>query len=246
MLASDKIDAGLDIPLPTSQHVEWTIVGRPMPASMSRHAKADRASAARHRGSTSSIAARDLATSVLELDGMRYMAHLRRPVWRKVRLTDPGRCHRHAHSHVCRATLYLVFNRDPGNMRRAFRRSALAGEIFADLSVSMTTILDPLRDRQGTAARPGQLPMIVTRNSAPTIYCHRLRADFGDFEPCPSYISTQLAASPGHRSSTASRAYIEVKSPWSTPNRYVALKSSNSPTRTTRSPSISASRIAAE
>ncbi|MBW8302014.1 MAG: Gfo/Idh/MocA family oxidoreductase, partial [Hydrogenophaga sp.] len=105
MLASDAIDA-VYIPLPTAQHVEWTIRA----ADAGKHVLCEKPIALKASDIDQLIAARDRnGVLVSEAFMVTYT-----PVWRKVRaLLSEGAIGRLRHVQG----VFTYFNRDPGNMR---------------------------------------------------------------------------------------------------------------------------------
>lgn len=200
MLASDKIDA-VYIPLPTSQHVEWTIRA----ADAGKHVLCEKPIALAAHEIDTLIAARD-RNKVLVTEA--YMVTYS-PVWRKVRsLLQEGAIG--TLRHVQGAFTY--FNRDPGNMRNI---PALGGGGLPDIGVYPT-----ISTRFVTGKEPLRVQANTERDKefGTDIYSS-VRADFGDFE-LSFYISTQLAARQVmvfH----GDKGYIEVKSPFNA-NRYGA------------------------
>lgn len=200
MLASDKIDA-VYIPLPTSQHVEWTIKS----ADAGKHVLCEKPIALQAGEIDQLIAARD-RNKVLVTEA--YMVTYS-PVWRKVRsLIAEGAIG--TLKHVQGAFTY--FNRDPGNMRNI---ASLGGGGLPDIGVYPT-----ISTRFVTGKEPQRVQANTERDKqfGTDIYSS-VRADFGDFE-LSFYISTQLAARQVmifH----GDKGFIEVKSPFNA-NRYGA------------------------
>lgn len=200
MLVSDTIDA-VYIPLPTSQHVEWTIRA----ADAGKHVLCEKPIALNAGEIDELIAARD-RNKVLITEA--YMVTYA-PVWRKVRsLLAEGAIG--TLRHVQGAFTY--FNRDPGNMRNI---PALGGGglpdigVYPTISTRFVTGKEPLRIQ----ARTDRDPEFGT-----DIYSS-VKADFGSFEQT-FYISTQMAARQVmvfH----GDQGFIEVKSPFNA-DRYGA------------------------
>lgn len=200
MLASDVIDA-VYIPLPTSQHVEWTIRA----ANAGKHVLCEKPIALKADEIDALIEARD-RNKVLVSEA--YMVTYS-PVWRRVRMLLAegviGKL-----KQVQGAFTY--FNRDPGNMRNI---PELGGGGLPDIGVypSITT-------RFATGMEPLRVQAVTERDPefGTDIYSSVL-ADFGDFE-LSFYVSTQMAARQVmvfH----GSEGYIEVKSPFNA-DRYGA------------------------
>jgi predicted dehydrogenase len=200
MLASDKIDA-VYIPLPTSQHVEWTIKA----ADAGKHVLCEKPIALNAGEIDQLIAARD-RNKVLVTEA--YMVTYS-PVWRKVRsLLAEGAIG--TLKHVQGAFTY--FNKDPDNMRNI---PSLGGGGLPDIGVYPT-----ISTRFVTGKEPQRVQATTERDKefGTDIYSS-VRADFGDFE-LSFYISTQLAARQVmvfH----GDKGFIEVKSPFNA-NRYGA------------------------
>ena len=200
MLASDVIDA-VYIPLPTAQHVEWSIKA----ADAGKHVLCEKPIALKAGEIDAVIAARDRNSVVVS---EAYMVTYS-PVWRKVRsLLAEGAIGRLRHVQGA----FTYFNRDPGNMRNV---PALGGGGLPDIGVYPTittrfsTGKEPIRVQASTARAP---------DFGTDIYSS-VRADFGDFE-LSFYISTQLA----HRQVMVfhgDKGFIEVKSPFNA-DRYGA------------------------
>ncbi|MDR6755358.1 putative dehydrogenase [Mycoplana sp. BE70] len=200
MLASDLVDA-VYIPLPTSQHVEWTIKA----ADAGKHVLCEKPIALKASEIDALIAARD-RNKVLVSEA--YMVTYS-PVWRKVReLLKDGAIGRLRHVQGA----FTYFNRDPANMRNI---PELGGGGLPDIGVYPTittrfvTGKEPLRVQATTELDP---------QFGTDIYSS-VRADFGAFE-LSFYVSTQLAARQlmvFH----GDQGFIEVKSPFNA-DRYGA------------------------
>jgi predicted dehydrogenase len=200
MLASDKIDA-VYIPLPTSQHVEWSIKA----ADAGKHVLCEKPIALNAGEIDQLIAARERNKVVITEAYMVTYA----PVWRKVRsLLQEGAIG--TLRHVQGAFTY--YNRDAGNMRNI---PALGGGglpdigVYPTISTRFVTGKEPLRIQ----ARTDRDPEFGT-----DIYSS-VKADFGTFEQT-FYISTQMAARQVmvfH----GDKGFIEVKSPFNA-DRYGA------------------------
>ena len=200
MLASDTIDA-VYIPLPTSQHVEWTIKA----ADAGKHVLCEKPIALKADEIDSLIAARD-RNKVLVTEA--YMVTYA-PVWRKVRsLLADGAIGRLRHIQGA----FTYFNRDAGNMRNI---PALGGGGLPDIGVYPT-----ISTRFVTGREPLRIQAVTERDPefGTDIYSS-VKADFGDFE-MTFYISTQMA----NRQVMVfhgTEGFIEVKSPFNA-DRYGA------------------------
>ncbi len=193
MLASDLIDA-VYIPLPTAQHVEWTIKA----ADAGKHVLCEKPIALKSDEIDSLIAARD-RNKVLVTEA--YMVTYA-PVWLKVRqLIRDGAIGTLLHVQGA----FTYFNRDPGNMRNI---PALGGGALPDIGVYPT-----ITTRFVTGEEPRRVQAVTRRDPefGTDIYSS-VKADFGGFE-LSFYISTQMA----NRQIMVfhgSEGFIEVKSPF--------------------------------
>ncbi len=200
MLASDTIDA-VYIPLPTSQHVEWTIKA----ADAGKHVLCEKPIALKAEEIDSLIAARD-RNKVLVTEA--YMVTYT-PVWQKVRaLLAEGTIGRLRHVQGA----FTYFNRDAGNMRNI---PELGGGALPDIGVYPT-----ISTRFVTGKEPLRVQAVTERDPefGTDIYSS-VKADFGDFEQS-FYISTQMAARQVmvfH----GTDGFIEVRSPFNA-DRYGA------------------------
>ena len=200
MLASDLIDA-VYIPLPTSQHVEWTIRA----ANAGKHVLCEKPIALKASQIEALIEARD-RNKVLISEA--YMVTYS-PVWHKVRaLLEEGAIGRLRHIQGA----FTYYNRDAGNMRNI---PELGGGGLPDIGVYPT-----ISTRFVTGREPLRVQATTERDAefGTDIYSS-VRADFGDFE-LSFYISTQLAARQimvFH----GEKGFIEVKSPFNA-DRYGA------------------------
>ena len=193
MLASDLIDA-VYIPLPTAQHVEWSIKA----ANAGKHVLCEKPIALNADQIDQLIEARD-RNNVLITEA--YMVAYA-PVWLKVReLLKAGAIGTLKQVQGC----FTYFNRDPNNMRN---RPELGGGglpdigVYPTISTRFVTGKEPLRIQATTERDP---------DFGTDIYSS-VRADFGSFE-LSFYVATQLAARQimvFH----GTDGYIEVKSPF--------------------------------
>jgi predicted dehydrogenase len=200
MLASDLIDA-VYIPLPTSQHVEWTIKA----AEAGKHVLCEKPISLKASEIDRLIEARDRNKVLISEAFMITYA----PVWHKVRelLRNEaiGRLR-----HVQGAFSY--FNRDPSNMRNI---PELGGGGLPDIGVYPT-----MATRFATGKEPLRVQATTERDPefGTDIYSS-VKADFGDFD-LTFYTATQMAARQimvFH----GSKGFIEVKSPFNA-DRYGA------------------------
>jgi len=193
MLASDTIDA-VYIPLPTSQHVEWTIKA----ADAGKHVLCEKPIALHAREIGALIAARDRNRVLISEAFMVTYA----PVWHKVRqILQSGAIGTLKHVQGC----FSYFNRDPSNMRNIV---SLGGGGLPDIGVypTITTRFVTGQEAQRVQATTERDPQFGTD------FYSSVRADFGSFE-LSFYISTQLAARQVmvlH----GTEGYVEVKSPF--------------------------------
>lgn len=193
MLASDTID-GVYIPLPTSQHVEWTQKA----AKAGKHVLCEKPISLKAKEIEKLIAARD-KHGVLVSEAFMVTYH---PQWLKVReLISSGAIG--TLKQVDAAFTY--FNVDPGNMRNI---PELGGGVIPDIGVYPTVVT-----RFATGKEPVRLQATVEFD--PTFGTDRyasVRADFEGFE-LNFYISTQMA----NRQTIAfhgDKGFIEVSSPF--------------------------------
>lgn len=200
MLESDAIDA-VYIPLPTSQHVEWTIKA----ADAGKHVLCEKPISLKADEITALIEARDRNRVVISEAFMVTYS----PVWLKVReLVAEGAIGKLRYVQGA----FTYYNRDAENMRN---KPELGGGGLPDIGVYPTiatrfvTGKEPLRVQADTDRDP----------QFGTDIFSSVRADFGDFE-LGFYISTQLAARQVmvfH----GDKGFIEVKSPFNA-DRYGA------------------------
>ena len=193
MLASDVIDA-VYIPLPTSQHVEWSIKA----ADAGKHVLSEKPIALKAEEIETLIAARDRNKVLISEAFMVTYA----PVWLKVReLIAEGAIGRLRHVQGA----FTYFNRDATNMRNI---PELGGGALPDIGVYPT-----ITTRFVTGKEPLRIQAVTERDAdfGTDIYSS-VKADFGDFE-MSFYIATQMA----NRQSMVfhgTEGFIEVKSPF--------------------------------
>ena len=193
LLASGDID-GVYIPLPTSQHVEWT--GRAIEAG--KHVLCEKPIALRAKEIGPLIEARD-AAGVLVSEAFMITYH---PQWAKVREL------------IGRKTIgelrvvdaaFTYFNRDARNMRN---RPELGGGVIPDIGVYPI-----VSTRFATGREPERVRAIVELDPDFGTDRHAsVHADFGDFE-MTFYLATQLAA----RQTIAfhgDKGFVELAAPW--------------------------------
>ncbi|WP_105383692.1 Gfo/Idh/MocA family protein [Neorhizobium alkalisoli] len=193
MLASDVIDA-VYIPLPTSQHVEWSLKA----AEAGKHVLCEKPIALKASEIEKLIAARDRHNVLIAEAFMVTYA----PVWLKVRelLKDQ------AIGELRQVQgAFTYFNRDPSNMRNI---PELGGGALPDIGVYPT-----ITTRFVTGAEPARVQAVTRRDPefGTDIYSS-VKADFGSFE-MTFYIATQMA---GRQVMVfhGTDGYIEVKSPF--------------------------------
>jgi len=200
MLASDLIDA-VYIPLPTSQHIEWTIKA----ADAGKHVLCEKPMSLKASEIDAVIAARDRNKVLISEAFMVTYS----PVWHKVRsLLQEGAIGRLRHVQGA----FTYYNRDATNMRN---KPELGGGGLPDIGVYPT-----ITTRFVTGKEPIRVQASTDRDPefGTDIYSS-VRADFGEFE-LSFYISTQLAARQVmvfH----GDKGFIEVKSPFNA-DRYGA------------------------
>jgi predicted dehydrogenase len=193
MLASDVIDA-VYIPLPTSQHVEWTLKA----AAAGKHVLCEKPIALHAKEIAPLIRAQNKHKVVI---AEAYMVTYH-PQWLKVReLVRGGAIGKLRQVD----SAFTYFNKDPKNMRN---RPELGGGVIPDIAVYPT-----VTTRFVTGQEPRRLQAIVDYD--PKFKTDRyasVRADFGEFE-LTFYISTQLA----NRQTIVfhgDKGFIEVSSPF--------------------------------
>lgn len=174
MLASDVIDA-VYIPLPTSQHVEWSIKA----AEAGKHVLCEKPIALQASEIETLIGVRDRSGKLISEAFMVTYS----PVWLKVRELLQQKAIGEL-KQVQGAFSY--FNRDPSNMRNI---PELGGGALPDIGVYPT-----ITTRFASGQEPLRVQARVERDPdfGTDIYSS-VRADFGSFE-LTFYIATQMAA----------------------------------------------------
>lgn len=174
MLASDAID-GVYIPLPTAQHIEWSLKA----AEAGKHVLCEKPIALAAGDIAPLIAARDVR-GILVAEAFMVFYH---PQWAKVRaLIAEGAVGRLRHVQGS----FAYFNRDAANLRN---RIELGGGALPDIGVYPTVVT-----RMTTGREPLRVQATVERD--PDFGTDRyasVKADFGDFE-LTFYCATQMAA----------------------------------------------------
>lgn len=174
LLASKDID-GVYIPLPTSQHVEWTAKA----IEAGKHVLVEKPLALDTKDIAPLIKLRD-AKKVLVCEAFMVIYH---PQWIKVRdLIASGAIGRLRHVQGA----FSYYNVDPNNMRNQLD---LGGGALPDIGVYPT-----VSTRFSTGKEPLRVQATIERDKkfGTDIYSS-IRADFGDFE-LSFYLSTQMAA----------------------------------------------------
>lgn len=173
LLASPDIDA-VYIPLPTSQHVEWTLKA----ADAGKHVLCEKPIALEAGQIGALIDARERNRVLVSEAFMVVYA----PVWRKVReLLAAGAVGRLRQVQGA----FTYFNRDPGNVRNQL---GTGGGGLPDIGVYPV-----VTTRFATGREPLRVQAGVERDPVFGTDIHAsVRADFGDFE-LSFYLSTQLA-----------------------------------------------------
>ncbi|MBP2559683.1 putative dehydrogenase [Neorhizobium galegae] len=193
MLASDVIDA-VYIPLPSSQHVEWSIKA----AEAGKHVLSEKPIAIKASEIEELIKVRDRTGKLICEAFMVTYA----PVWLKVRELLSQKAIGEL-KHVQGSFSY--FNRDPSNMRNI---PELGGGALPDIGVYPT-----ITTRFVTGEEPQRVQARVERDPGfGTDIYSSVKADFDSFE-MTFYIATQMAARQlmvFH----GTEGYIEVKSPF--------------------------------
>lgn len=174
LLASKDID-GVYIPLPTSQHVEWTAKA----IESGKHVLVEKPLALDAGDILPLIRLRD-ARKVLVCEAFMVTYH---PQWIKVRdLIASGAIGRLRHVQGA----FSYFNVDPTNMRN---KLDLGGGALPDIGVYPT-----VSTRFSTGKEPLRVQATIERDKTfGTDIYSSIRADFGDFE-LSFYLSTQMAA----------------------------------------------------
>ncbi|MBZ9856089.1 Gfo/Idh/MocA family oxidoreductase [Mesorhizobium sp. CA13] len=174
LLASNEID-GVYIPLPTSQHVEWTAKA----IQAGKHVLVEKPLALDAKDIPPLIKLRD-QKKVLVCEAFMVVYH---PQWIKVRdLIASGAIGRLRHVQGA----FSYYNVDPNNMRNQLD---LGGGALPDIGVYPT-----VSTRFSTGKEPLRVQATIERDKkfGTDIYSS-IRADFGDFE-LSFYLSTQMAA----------------------------------------------------
>ncbi|WP_256749296.1 Gfo/Idh/MocA family protein [Mesorhizobium sp. Mes31] len=174
LLASNEVD-GVYIPLPTSQHVEWTAKA----IQAGKHVLVEKPLALDAKDIAPLIKLRD-ARKVLVCEAFMVIYH---PQWIKVRdLIASGAIGRLRHVQGA----FSYYNVDPNNMRNQLD---LGGGALPDIGVYPT-----VSTRFSTGKEPLRVQATIERDKkfGTDIYSS-IRADFGDFE-LSFYLSTQMAA----------------------------------------------------
>lgn len=175
LLACDDID-GVYIPLPTSQHVEWSLKA----AQAGKHVLCEKPIALKAQDVDRLIEARDRHNVVISEAFMVYY----HPQWAKVReLIATGLIGTLRHVAGC----FTYFNADPANMRNQL---ALGGGVLPDIGVYPTVV---------TRMVTGQEPVDITARIEfdPLFGTDRyasVQARFAGFD-LSFYVATQLAGS---------------------------------------------------
>lgn len=173
LLASDQID-GVYIPLPTSQHIEWSLKA----AEAGKHVLCEKPIALKAEEIDRLITARDRHQVVISEAFMVYY----HPQWAKVReLIASGQIGRLRMVQGC----FTYFNNDPANMRNQI---ALGGGALPDIGVYPTVVT-----RMVTGQEPQEIFARIERD--PDFGTDRyatVLARFADFD-LSFYVATQLS-----------------------------------------------------
>lgn len=173
LLASDTVD-GVYIPLPTSQHIEWSLKA----AQAGKHVLCEKPIALKADEIDGLIAERDRSGKIIS-EAFMIGYH---PQWTKVReLVENGAIGRLRHVQG----VFTYFNTDPDNMRN---KPELGGGALPDIGVYPI-----VSTRLSTGKEPLKVRATVERDPrfGTDIYSN-LTADFGDFN-LSFYCSTQMA-----------------------------------------------------
>lgn len=173
LLTSDQID-GVYIPLPTSQHIEWSLKA----AEAGKHVLCEKPIALKAEEIDRLIVARDRHQVVISEAFMVYY----HPQWEKVReLIASGQIGRLRMVQGC----FTYFNNDPANMRN---QVALGGGALPDIGVYPTVVT-----RMVTGQEPQEIFARIERD--PDFGTDRyatVLARFADFD-LSFYVATQLS-----------------------------------------------------
>lgn len=174
LLASKEVD-GVYIPLPTSQHVEWTAKA----IEAGKHVLVEKPLALDAKDIPPLIKLRD-EKKVLVCEAFMVTYH---PQWIKVRdLIASGAIGRLRHVQGA----FSYYNVDPNNMRNQLD---LGGGALPDIGVYPT-----VSTRFSTGKEPIRVQATIERDKTfGTDIYSSIRADFGEFE-LSFYLSTQMAA----------------------------------------------------
>ncbi|MEZ2328802.1 Gfo/Idh/MocA family protein [Mesorhizobium sp. RCC_202] len=174
LLASKDVD-GVYIPLPTSQHIEWTAKA----IEAGKHVLVEKPLALDAKDIPPLIKLRD-EKKVLVCEAFMVVYH---PQWIKVRdLIASGAIGRLRHVQGA----FSYYNVDPKNMRNQLD---LGGGALPDIGVYPT-----VSTRFSTGKEPLRVQATIERDKTfGTDIYSSIRADFGDFE-LSFYLSTQMAA----------------------------------------------------
>jgi len=172
LLASDTVD-GVYIPLPTSQHIEWTAKA----IQAGKHVLVEKPLALDAKDIAPLIKLRD-KHKVIVAEAFMVVYH---PQWRKVRELVQGGAIGKLRYVQGAFTYYL---KDPDNMRN---RPELGGGALPDIGVYPT-----VSTRFVTGKEPRRVLATVERGEFGTDSYSSVRADFGDFE-LAFYLSTEMA-----------------------------------------------------
>ena len=193
LLQSDAID-GVYIPLPNTQHVEWTIKA----ANAGKHVLCEKPIAMNAAEIGQLIAARD-RNKVLISEAFAVFHH---PQWAKVReLIASGAIGQLRHVQGA----YSYFNVDPANIRN---QAAMGGGALRDIGVYPVMVT-----RMATAQEPSRVRAAITRDEIfGTDIDSTLSVDFGTFD-LSFYCSTRMAL---RQTMTfhGERGFIEVHAPF--------------------------------
>ncbi|MCP4315762.1 MAG: Gfo/Idh/MocA family oxidoreductase [Hyphomicrobiales bacterium] len=173
LLASDTVD-GVYIPLPTSQHVEWSLKA----ARAGKHVLCEKPISLNADEIDGLIAERDRSGRIIS-EAFMISYH---PQWAKVReLVENGAIGRLRHV----SGVFTYFNTDPDNMRN---RLELGGGALPDIGVYPT-----VSTRFSTGVEPLKVRATVERDPRfGTDTYSNVTADFGEFN-LTFYCSTQMA-----------------------------------------------------
>jgi predicted dehydrogenase len=195
-LLSDKNVDAIYIPLPTSQHIEWSLKA----AKAGKHVLCEKPISL-HAKEIKALQKAAAKNKVIISEAFMVTYH---PQWEKVRdLIKDGAIGKLRQVQGA----FSYFNKDPKNMRNI---AELGGGALPDIGVYPT-----ITTRFATGTEPKRVKADVTfdKKFKTDIYAN-VRADFGDFE-LSFYLSTQLALRQ-YMGFHGDKGFIELSAPFNT------------------------------